>query len=235
MKPLFWRIGAVAASAALACCLLGCSSQPTEQQGEAADKEEVALYGVGDTVETDIARFTLDRAELAIALENSGAASVGYGADGLADDNYFMPKEYNAEEDADNPYVAAKGNTLVSLTFTAENLDRDFLYLDDSDPEDFFAVEYNGTVYTGDRDLDKNGALIVRYGVENVNGEGWKDYSHMGMPVTSILMEVGQTSSFKCYIDIPVEIEDLSSPFKITVNLPNSDDETTPFTFAVNE
>lgn len=32
MKPLPWRIGALAASATLACCLLGCSSQPAEQQ-----------------------------------------------------------------------------------------------------------------------------------------------------------------------------------------------------------
>lgn len=236
MKPLFWKVGAVAAIAALACCLFGCSSQSVgQQEGAAAGETEAATYNVGDTVETDIVRFTLDRAELAIALENSGAASVGYGADGLADDNYFMPKEYNAEEDADNPYVAAKGNTLVSLTFTAENLDRDFLNLDDNDPEDFFAVEYDGTAYTGERDFDKDGALIVRYGVENANGEGWKDYSHMGMPVSGILLEVGETASYKCYIDIPVEIEDLSSPFKITVNLPNSDDETTPFTFVVNE
>lgn len=196
---------------------------------------ETVIYNVGDTVETDVARFTLDRAELAIALENSGAATVGYGADGLADDNYFMPKEYNADEDANNPFVAAKGHTLVSLTFTAENLDRDFLYLDDNNPEDFFAVDYNGTVYTGERDIDKDGTLDVRYGVENINGEGWKDYSHMGMPVSGILMEVGETASYKCYIDFPAEIEDLSSPFKVTVNLPNSSEETTPFTFVVNE
>lgn len=235
MKPLFCRIGAVTASAALTCCLFGCSSQPAEQQDAVSEETEVATYSVGDTVETDIARFTLDRAELAIALENSGAASVGYGADGLADDNYFMPKEYNAKEDVDNPFVAAKGNTLVSLTFTAENLDRNSLELDGGGPEDFFAVEYNGTAYTGERDIDENGALIVRYGVENENGEGWKDYSHMGVPVGNILMGAGDTSSYKCYIDIPVETEDLSSPFKLTVNLPNSDDETTPFTFVVNE
>ncbi|MFR8784348.1 hypothetical protein [Slackia sp.] len=43
MKPLFWRIGAVAASAALACCLFGCSSQPAgqqEQQGDTVAEEE---------------------------------------------------------------------------------------------------------------------------------------------------------------------------------------------------
>lgn len=233
MKPLFWRMGAVAASAALACCLLGCSSQPAEQQEQqgdnAAGETEVATYSVGDTVETDIARFTLDRAELAIALENSGAASVGYGADGLADDNYFMPMEYNAEEDASNPFVAPKGHTLVSLTFTAENLDRAFVELDDGNAEKFFAIEYDGQTYTGSGSDGPN-AIEVRYGVANKNGEGWKSYS-----VSNILMGAGETSSFKCYIDFPAEIEDLSSPFKLTVNLPNSDDETTPFTFVVNE
>lgn len=43
MKPLFWRIGAVAASAALACYLFGCSSQPAgqqEQQGDTVAEEE---------------------------------------------------------------------------------------------------------------------------------------------------------------------------------------------------
>ena len=230
MKPLSWRIGALAASATLACCLLGCSSQPAEQQSEQGDAaEEVATYSVGDAVETDIARFTLDRAELAIALENSGAATVGYGADGLADDNYFMPKEYSAEEDADNPYVAAKGHTLVSLTFTAENLDRSHVEHDGGNAEKFFAVEYNGQTYTKGSSNDPNG-LEVDYGVENRNGEGWKSYG-----VSNILMGSGEMTSYKCSIDIPVEIEDLSSPFKVTVNLPNSSGDTTPFTFAVNE
>ena len=43
MKPLFWRIGAVAASAALTCCLFGCSSQSSEQQVEqqSQSKEEM--------------------------------------------------------------------------------------------------------------------------------------------------------------------------------------------------
>lgn len=43
MKPLFWRIGAVAASTALACCLFGCSSQSSEQQVEqqSHSKEEM--------------------------------------------------------------------------------------------------------------------------------------------------------------------------------------------------
>lgn len=191
-------------------------------------QEKVTTHSIGDTVETDIARFTLDRAELTIALENSGAATVGYGADGHASDDYFMPKEYNAEEDSDNPYVAAKGHTLISLTFTAENLDRDFLELDNGFPETFFAVEYDGTACTENADYD--GDLIVQYGAENSNGNGWNDYGSK-----NILMAVGETSSYKCYIDVPIDIEDMTGAYKLTINLPNSEGKTTPFTFVINE
>lgn len=37
MRPLILKIGTVAASVALTCCLFGCSSQPTEQQGQQED------------------------------------------------------------------------------------------------------------------------------------------------------------------------------------------------------
>ena len=47
MKPLFWKIGTVAASATLVCCLFGCSSQPAEHQGE--EQNEAA------TEETEVA------------------------------------------------------------------------------------------------------------------------------------------------------------------------------------
>lgn len=227
------RIAALAISAALSCGLFACSAQDQtveSQDSNAEGQPAVETHAIGETVETDVVSFTLDRAELAIALENSGAATIGYGADGLADDAYFMPKEYNAEEDSDNPFVASKGHTLVSMTFTASNLDRTSLGLDGGTPENFIAVGYDGQIYTKDADLtDDPNAIRARYGAQNENGAGWKDYT-----LGNILMGAGETNSYKCMVDIPVEIEDFGSDFQVAFNLPTSSGETQAYTFAVN-
>ncbi len=227
------KIACAALAVALSCGMFACSSQeqPSDkQEGEAQEQPAVETHGMGETTGTDVVSFTLDRAELAIALENSGAATIGYGADGLAQDSYFMPKEYDAEEDSDNPFVAPKGHTLVSMTFTVENLDRTFLNLDEASPESFIAVNYEGQTYTKDADLyDDPNAITVRYGAQNKNGAGWRNYS-----TGSILMEAGATESFKCMVDIPVETSDLKSPFQVTFNLPTSSGETQAFTYSVN-
>lgn len=57
--------------------LTGCSEQ------------QAPSYKVGDTVESDIMRLTLDVAEPAVALGNSGAAAFGPGSDGLAKEGFF--------------------------------------------------------------------------------------------------------------------------------------------------
>lgn len=208
---------------ATALCLAGCGKSQT--------------YGVGETVETDVVSFTLDRAELAIALENSGAGTFGYGADGLATDEYFMPKDYDPQNDATNPYVAAKGHTLVSITFSAKNLDRTGIELFDR-PEDEISIKYNDKVFTGSNTLSHDGDEIeVEVAVENKNGSGWKGRERGGTfnkPVTNVLLSPDCEASYKAYVDIPVEIENLDSPFEITFYLPKSDGERQPFTFSVN-
>ncbi|MBO5462882.1 MAG: hypothetical protein J6A49_06160 [Clostridia bacterium] len=69
-------------------------------------------YKIGDTVSSDILEFTLDKATLAIALNN------------VMDENYGSPKEYNAQADNNNPFVCAKGNTYAAFTYTINNRDR---------------------------------------------------------------------------------------------------------------
>ena len=69
-------------------------------------------YSLGDTVKTDIISFKLTAGEFTYALVNTNG------------DEFAMPKEYNAEVDNKNPYVAAKGHTLAAFTFYVENLDR---------------------------------------------------------------------------------------------------------------
>ena len=226
-------IAVLTISVALSCGLFACSAQDQTAESQNSNTQEqpaVETQAVGETVKTDVVSFTLERAELAIALENSGAATIGYGADGMADDAYFMPKEYNAEEDSDNPFVASKGHTLVSMTFSASNLDRTSLELDGGTAEKFIAVNYEGQTYTKDADLsDDPNAIRVRYGVQNENGAGWKDYSS-----SNILMGAGESNSYKCMVDIPVEIEDFQSAFQVTFNLPTSSGETQAYTYAVN-
>lgn len=229
MKSFVRGTVALASAIVLSCCLPGCSEQLAPQGSEEREQQnEAVAYGVGDSVETDIVRFTLDRAELAIAVENSGAATFGPGSDGLAKDSYFMPKEYDPEDDANNPFVAAKGHTLVSITFSVENLDRASVELDDTLSDPLFSIEYDGVVYPNDESSNKGVDRGTEYGAENENGEGWKSCSLAG-----ILLSAGQASSYKCYVDIPVEIDDLDSDFKVIVNLPNSAEETESFEYAI--
>lgn len=171
---------------------------------------------VGDTVESDVMSFTLDAAQPTIAVENSGAATFGPGSDGLTVEGYFMPREYDPEGDKDNPYVAAKGHTLIHLTFTAANLDRDYVEVGD----DLFTIRCNGEEYSADLDTFKLGARSVK--------GGW-----VSMDTINDLMEAGETSSYLCYVDIPVDTDDLGGEFEVVVNLPNSEGETSPFVYKV--
>ena len=73
------RIAALAISAALSCGLFACSAQDQtveSQDSNAEGQPAVETHARGETVETDFVSFTLDRAELSIALDNSGAATI---------------------------------------------------------------------------------------------------------------------------------------------------------------
>lgn len=229
MKSLLWRIGVVAASAALTCCLFGCSSQPAErqeQQGDAAAEEtKVVTYSVGDTVETDLVRLTLNDSALAVALNNSLPVGTGFSIE----NDYFCPKEYVAEEDADNAFVAPKGSTLVFYELLIENLDRDYLELDSSfgSDDDFVTVTYGDTSYGGDDFEEK------RYGWSVRDVEGEQDWD--SAPVSNLLAGVGEKDLFRGYVEAPFEPESLEDSFEITFNLPSSDGSFESFTFVVNQ
>lgn len=122
-------------------------SDTQEATEEPREQEEVTKYVVGDTVETDLVRLTLNDACFAIALGNSfpvGCVFMGntaYGS-GYSELEYFAPKEYSAEDDSDNPFVAPKGNILVYTEMTLECLDRDSLEVDDSLNDEFVVLNY---------------------------------------------------------------------------------------------
>ena len=153
--------------------------------------------------------FTLDKADLTIALQNA------------LDENYFLPKEYDSTEDSKNPFVAAKGHTFVAFTFTAKNLDRASVTpYEYGDVSDFISVIYNGKSYTSD----------IEYGFRNDNDEGWRTDGGSSL---QIVLLPGEQTSRRCYFDIPVEVTDLSDTFSIKFSLPDSGGERVDYVYTV--
>ena len=191
----------------------------------------VTKYAVGDTVETDLVKFTLDNTCFAIALEKSFPVgcdfygNTAYGSN-YSKLDYFTPKEYSAEDDSDNPFVAPKGNILVYVEMTIENLDRASLELDESLNDEFATLQYNGTEYQIDIFEDRN----KRYGIEADSEGNWE-----ALGVSNLLLSASSTATYRAYYCYPVEPESPDDPFEITFQLPKSDDTTESFTFAVNQ
>lgn len=143
MKKMFTLLLASAMALSLTAC--GDGGEPTPFSGadpspsESVSPAPAAGSQLGETVSTDLAEFTLDRADLTIALENAHG------------DDYFLPKEYSAEEDSKNPFVASKGHCLVAITYTLANLNRGNLDLDGSFNGPLFQVSYQGKDYHPER------------------------------------------------------------------------------------
>ena len=212
--------------------LAACGNTTANQDSTAQEtEEEVTKYAVGDTVETDLVKFTLSNACFAIALGNSFPigcdfnGNTAYGS-GYSELEYFAPKEYIAEDDSDNPYVAPKGNILVYVEMTIENLDRTSLEIDEGLDEEFATLHYNGEDYQIDIFEDKN----KQYGIKADTEGNWEQ-----LGVSNLLLSASSTAIYRAYYCYPVEPESLDEPFEITFQLPKSDDTTEFFTFAVNQ
>ena len=181
--------------------LIGCSSK------------SATTYNIGDTVSTDTIDITLIRGEFAIALKSQCPANyVDY------DNTYFLPKEYDSEDDADNPYVASTGKALASFTFTIKNNDR----RESFNKENFIVIKYNGKEYRG-----------VDYGAKFTEEDGWANNHVGGYSVSNILVLSGQEETYRCYCEIDEEPENLTAPFEITFEL--SDDQSFTFVTSISE
>ena len=179
-------------------------SAPTEEES----KEKVEYYKIGDTVSTDIIEFTLDEAELAVALSNT------------VDENYFQPKEYDPQRDAQNPLVAAKGHTYATFSYTICNLDR----TNYNGQLPFVTAEYKDT--TSNKQVD---------GAE-YKGDTWiTTGNNPTSPVYSwrFVLDVGIERSFRSFIDIPVEADNLTDEFLLNIELPVSDGTTSIYTYKI--
>ena len=172
---------------------------------------ETQYYKIGDTVSTDIVEFTLDEAELAIALSN------------MQDETYGMPKEYSPQEDAQNPFVAATGHTYATFTYTLTNLDRTSF----NGELPLISAQYQDAV--SDKQVDC-AELPAESGVWESNG------NNPASPVYSwhFVLKAGEQRSFRSFIDVPVEAEALTDSFLLTAELPVSDGSTASFSYLID-
>ncbi len=183
-------------------------------------KKDEATYTLGDTVSTDIFEFTLNAAQFTIALNN------------VKDENYFTPKEFDAADDSDNPYVAPTGSTYAAFSYTVKNLDRtDATFHSGS----FATIEYDGEkssvleegayyLYQNTNVMDTNGSIR-----EYSAGTWYSD------PSDNLHLMTGATETRRSYIALGKTVEDLTSDVCLTVSIPNSEGKKVKFTYVVTE
>ncbi len=189
----------------------------------AADTPQIPTYSVGETVSTDIFSFTLQAAQWTIALDN------------VSGETFFLPKEYSAQDDADNPYVAPIGHTYIAMTIVGTNLDRatNELYSSFGSPL-LTEVQVDGQTYPVTMEC---GAVMTNLDKTVLDPNGYPNTIHANQwysDVTSnMLLQVGESQTRRVYLDVAEEITDLTTPFSFTVQIPNSDGEKEEFTYQV--
>lgn len=227
--------------------IIGCSSAPAEETvvAEAAEPAEptaeptvepteapITEFDIGETVSTDIIEATIERADLAIALDSTIGSSVG--SIYTPNENYMLPEEYNAEEHAGSPFVAQTGHTLVAFTCIMTNIDRGgTLSLGGTSGVMYISVEYDGQIYdTNTYGFYEPDKFDIEVCLSEGGGTNWD--GHIYSSYGNFLLSAGETTTVRGYMNIPVETESLNEPFTIILHLPTSSGETTNFAVLVN-
>ncbi len=184
----------------------------------ACGDSNLTVYSVGNSVESDILKLTLDNAQFAIKLNSSSSATYAQMKAGKVtlSEEYFTAEEYDPSMDAGLAYVAPKGHTYVAIEFKAENLDRSSV----SHGHDFVSVEYNEEKY---EDLE------VNYGCSSINGYKWENYDMSGFSLLA-----GETEYFRAYVDIPVDVDSLDDEFNLIFSIPNSKGDVEKFKYHIS-
>ncbi len=197
------------------------SSNSALETNETTSEEERRYYKLGDTVSTDLFEFTLDEAKLAIALNN------------IIDENFFTPKEYDAQDDKNNMFVAPKGHTYAAFTYTITNLDR--ASTNSSDNGFGVVAEYDGQTYWGRKDgayfLYQDHRFMDMYGKMRIESAG-KWYRNES---SNYILDPSEKRVLRACIDIGVNVANLSDGFKLTVQLPDSSGDKQEFTYMLTE
>lgn len=168
-------------------------------------------YSLGDSVSTDILNFTLERAELAICLHDGTAGDF---------DEVYLPKEYDAT--TEDFCIAAKGHTLVSYTYIAENLDRAALEFDydTSHTEPFISVKYGEEIYD----------CIAETKAYSYDGFEWDS-----LMMTCTRLDPAEKMQIRTFVNIPVEVSSLEDDFTLIFRLPSSSGDTQEFNFTITK
>lgn len=204
---------------ALALCLSLCAcggETSTSTDGPVADTTvPEAYYQIGDTVSTNLFNFTLDAAELAIALENTYGESFG------------DPKEYNPQEDSNNIFVAPTGHTYVAFTYTVENVSRTSGNFHDCGRitnGGFVDVIYKGEKY--DTTIDDCAVMYYQdHQYLDINGQLKTEAANRWYtnPSNNMLVGASEKQSRKAYADFAVEVDSLTDEFYLCVRVPSSE------------
>lgn len=199
------------------------SEQPKEidDTNVPSQEENIHYYKLGETVSTDIFEFTLNAAEFCIALNN------------VNDDNRYTPKEYDPQDDANNPYVAPMGHTFAAFSYTVNNLNRTSCEVHDGNSV-FATVKYDGNNYSSMKD----GAYFLyadKTILDNGNTKTEKAGKWYNNPGSNFLLMTGAKETRRARIDIDTNITDLTADVEITFAIPNSDGSKTEFTYLVSE
>lgn len=176
------------------------------------------VYKLGETVSTDIFEFTLNAAEFTIALNS------------VNDDNLFTPKEYDAQEDSNNPFVAPVGHTYAAFSYTVKNLNR---ASSEFHSGSFATVKYDSKKYEAMKDgaffqyedelyQDTDGNLKTKKA-----GEWYSNSS------SNLLLMPDEKETRRARVEIETEIKDLTADVEITFKIPNSEGKNEEFTYIV--
>lgn len=226
--------------------------QVMKEHGAITYDDIAGKYNVGDTVETDVVRFTLDSSSYAIVLDlDDGDELSGYSTlawegkdepiETALSSNYFLPKEYDSTADRSNKTVTPKGHILVSYSFTAENLDRTGLVLDAKNLKTSDGSNYDFISFYESEPSD--GSVKAFHEIE-------KDTKYYGLNVRlvnkSIIADfddhpndgyasipVGDVAVYRGAFRVAFEPDSMNDPYRLIINLPTSKGYQ-PFQFCVN-
>lgn len=218
--------GLLVAVVLLCMVVVGCGKKKEEAVGTEVvtenSTEEISVHPIGESIETDILRITLKRAQFTIKMNSVSTANYSDGewTNVKISDDYFLADEYNAAEDAGLAYVAAKGHTFIAIEYEAENLDRTSVDFDGSFNTPLFSASYKGNDYTGN----------TVYGCDSKNGLKWEKYDS-----SNVLLLAGEIRSFRCYIDIPIDVDSLDDEFTLYLSLPTSGGKIEKFAYDIKQ
>ena len=187
-------------------------------------------YQLGETVSTDIFEFTLDEADLAIALNNERNTS------------FFLPKEYDSNLDANNSYVAPVGHTLVAFTYTVNNINRSSSEFHKGYGS-FAKATYNGKEYGassegGGKGFEEGAYYLYENKIvmnEYKKMETYKSNTWYRFPSNNFFLSAGNKETRRAFFDIATNVDSLNDEFYITIEVPNSKGEVESFTYIIPE